>query len=359
MGSDDRALVVGITDYPELDNLEGAERDAEAFYAWVTSLDGGGVPADHKHAKLIRSSDYTPRPFANALAAAPTESVIMQFFDGLQDEAQAKADKGEDNRLGRRLYLYFAGHGFAPTFEDSALLMANATRVRVGYHIPGKAWADWFYRAGYFDEMILLMDCCRENYSRAPLNVPRFMDLTSPEPMDRGKRFYVFGTKWARLSRERAMPDGQVRGVFTTALLQGLRNAADANGNVTASGLSSWLYQNMRFFLDPADLESADIAKEPDIFGPNQPGQDFVLVNVPAPNFPVTVTYPPEAKGKKLNIRGAKFEVLDSRITDGTPCNFELPRGGYLAELIGAESQAFEVKGVNPPGGDGATHVGF
>lgn len=359
MAAEDWALVVGIREYPELDPLEGTEVDATGFYDWVTAADGGAVPQNQ--ARLILSSKYPDRPFKNATAAQPTTAAIIGFFDELQDIAQQKANNGEKDRIGRRLYLYFAGHGFAPKTDDAAILMANATRVRVGHHIPGRPWADWFYKSGYFDEILLFMDCCRENYPKAPLNVPAFIDVTSIESMDRGKRFYAFGTKWARLSRERKMSDGKVRGVFTTALLAGLRHAGDpATGNVTAMGLASWLYSNMKSFLDPDDLQNTEIATEPDIFAPNKLGEDFVIVNVPPLTFPVRITVPEAAAGKTLNVRDSKFKVVSSAAANGV-FDLRLARGGYLAEVVGGpESQPFEVTGLGASaGGDGVTHVKF
>jgi hypothetical protein len=75
--------------------------------------------------------------------------------DHPDDAAWAEDGAGEAHGdgavVGRRLYLYFAGHGFAPTDTETALLMANATRTRGGHHIPGRSYAEWFYRAGYFN----------------------------------------------------------------------------------------------------------------------------------------------------------------------------------------------------------------
>src|SRR5215218_7008866 len=115
--------------------------------------------------------------------------------------------------VGERLYLYFSGHGFEPVAEEAVLLMANATRRRLNYHVPGRVVANAFYRSGFFKEVILLMDCCRDSYPSAHLNVPPFITTTAAEAALDGKRFFGFGTKWSRKSRERVF--GNVtRGVF-------------------------------------------------------------------------------------------------------------------------------------------------
>jgi hypothetical protein len=349
MGAEDRALVVGISVYPGLDNLEGTELDAKNFYDWVVDPEGGAVPPTQ--ATLIRSSDFGP-PFPSVVKAAPTTSAVTDYFDALQEEAQQKSAKGESDRLGRRLYLYFAGHGFAPSIDDAAILMANATPIRVGHHVPGKPWADWLYKAGYFDELLLFMDCCRENYPKAPLNLPPFIDLNSADAVDRGKRFYVFATKWARLSRERKMQDGQSHGVFTTALLAGLRQAADQNGRVTALGLRSWLFNNMKSFFDPSEPDNGEVSKEPDIFAPSDPAKDFVIATVKPLKFKVRVALEAEDAGKKVQVRDSKFKIVDSATAAPPAWEIELPRGPYLAELVGTEKTAtFEVDGVGAAAG--------
>src|SRR5262249_3248208 len=157
-------------------------------------------------------------------------------------------------RVGRRLYLYFSGHGCAPRFEEAAVLMANATRRRV-YHLTGMPCADWFYRSGYFEEVVLLMDCCRGRYEKGGTYIPPWVDLTRPEVVDRSQRFYGLAAEWSRLARERVLPGGESRSVFTMALLAGLRGAAydpatqftdPATGKrmarVTAASLKNYLY---------------------------------------------------------------------------------------------------------------------
>ena len=70
MGKNDWAIVVGIDTYfdPNLPSLKGPANDAQAFYDWVTSPEGGAVPAgkgsEKKQAFLIQSSEFHP-PFAS------------------------------------------------------------------------------------------------------------------------------------------------------------------------------------------------------------------------------------------------------------------------------------------------------
>jgi hypothetical protein len=331
MANDDWAIVVGIRCYPDLGDLNGPENDAKAFHNWLISPNGGALPQEH--VKLILSSHYNP-PFASASEAEPTTARVERAFDELDDIAKDNQDKGNGLRVGRRLYLYFAGHGCEPKAEEAVLLMANATKRRAGYHIPGKPYANWFYRAGYFDEVVLLMDCCREKYPSAPLNIPPYIDLTAPDAAERGRRFYGFGTKWGRLSRERAVAEGIVRGVFTTALLAGLEGAAcDPNGRITAASLGSYLRNGMKTFLAPEDLEDPEVPKEPDLFYAQDAGDTFVLATAPVPTFSVVIHLPAGSAGKTVEILGPNLQPIVSTTAVLPVLQMDLARGKYVVQI--------------------------
>ena len=342
----DWAIVIGIWDYPDLGDLAGPEHDAQAFAEWVQSPVGGGVPADHL--RMISSSKFASAAIARD--AKPTDAEVQALFDELDDIAQGNRERGEGQRVGRRLYLYMAGHGCAPLLDESVLLMANATRRRAGYHIPGKPWANWFYRAGYFDELLLFMDCCRESYPQAPLNVPAYIDVTAPDAVDRGRRFFAFGTKWSRLSRERPMADGVVRGVFTAALLEGLKGAAaEPDGRVTAGSLAGYLLTGMQRFLSPDDLADPEIPKAPDIELHPAVDPGFVIVTVPPPQA-VAPAPTPAAGQPRLTVRtgdaATEIFVIDDQlhvVAQGAgELERALPPGSYLVKVRAGEATAEE-----------------
>lgn len=341
MAEEDWAVVVGIKNYPELSDLDGPENDARDFYEWLTSPTGGAVP---KHqAQLIVSPNP---PAGKATLARPTAEQIQEAFDHLDDIANKE---GGDGRVGRRLYLYFSGHGFAPDFEQAALLMANATQKRTGLHILGKPYADWFFRSGYFREVVLFMDCCQEKYSKTVPRPIHFNEVTDPEAIDEGKRFYGFATKWSRLAQERVMEDGKVHGVFTTALLTALRGAAaDNNHNITATSLGDWLYNNMRKFISEDALKNNEISKDPDLQYEKNPNKTFIFTTVTTvPKFNVNIHVPAASAAKKLRVRDDKFKVVHSVDAVSPLTTLSLPRGLYLAEIAEDElEQNFEVTGL-------------
>lgn len=361
MNPDDYAIIIGLGRYPGLTNLEGPENDARAFCQWVVSPDGGGVPNDAQHVQCILSSNYNPGSF-EVWDALPIVSQIESVFRKLHAVHLQNIDKKGTPRIGRRLYIYMAGHGIAPSSSgevnqyESALLMANVSPFSFGptFQIPGAYTATWFGLNDCFEEIFLFMDCCRGVEWVPGINafLPAQGDST------KAKRCYAFSTKWSQNAREKPMPDeaGNVRGIFTKTLLMGLSGgAAHANpanpkeGVITVSSLKSFLYANMekvanQFSVNGAahangnlDLSDEEEVQEPDIdYWPRKnEGRDIVLKTLPTlPKFPVTVR-PPAGKppGRvriytHLNNEMTRVERNNSLSKDW---EIRLPRGLYLA----------------------------
>jgi hypothetical protein len=348
MAARDWALVVGVTKYPDpaFDPLKGPEADATDFYAWVTSKDGGGVPL--KQAKLIVSSQF--KKSASPIDAQPAAEAVTKFFEALDVRAQENDKNGKGLVAGRRLYIYFSGHGFAPSDTETALLMANAAKNRLKHHIPGREWANLFYRSGYFEEVMLFMDCCRNILPQTIPNPPSVSVRNNPQAIKKGRRFYAFATEWGAESRERVIGKGKSRGVFSMALMEGLRGrACEAGTNrVTAKSLRSYLFNNMKDYLGEADLRNPDIPKEPEI-EPSQKALDFTIVDVknPPKGSVVRVLLSPKLAGLTINIRSGQDVVATGKATPPA-WKRELPRGLYLAEVVGGPKAAkpFEVRGA-------------
>lgn len=351
MGEEDWAIVVGLTHYPGLTTLGGPERDAQEFYRWVTKPEvegGGGVPT--AQAKLILTSNFPAA--VDAKTAEPTVQAIYVELENLQDIALANDDKQLGLRTGRRLYLFFAGHGCAPAFGESALLMANATRLRPGHHIPGRRVANWFLVAGYFEEVILLMDCCRERFTNLGLALPPFIDQQNLEAFAESKRFFGFGTKWSSKSRERKF-NGEVRGVFTVALLEALKGAAaEPDGRITVDSLGTWLYNSMRTFLAPEDLEDPEIPKEPDLDWDKSPkGRDLVIARTKPKTSQLIVRFPDAWSGTTARVlAGGDFsQKAETTIQAGVDWVVPLEKGIYLVLVDNqSEHRKIEIAGSDP-----------
>jgi Caspase domain len=352
MNDKDYAVIVGIKSYPDFDAdgpLEGPENDALAFRDWLISPTGGNVPNDEEHIALIVSSNYNP-PAKTAEDAKPMVADVQSAFERLQNKAEENEKNNKGLKVGRRLYIYMAGHGFAPRDDQTALLMANAKRNRTGaiYHILGQYTADWFFKAKYFEEVILLMDCCRELHPVMGLNMS-FSESLAPGAVDKVKRFYGYATKWSRLSREKNI-DGVRRGIFTTTLIKALEGGAvDADtGELSARSLSDYLYTNMEELLTPAEKKNPDIPKEPEIDYYPKKGNGFVLMSVPIPTFRVTISVPPAAVGKEAQILDGKdFTQVEHAAAAPDSWVVNLKRGKYLALIIDAGlKKVIEVAGT-------------
>jgi hypothetical protein len=345
----DRALVVGINRYPGISILQGAENDAQDFYEWVIDKDGGGV--DTANARLITSSGN------NLISnARPVKEEVEQFFIEIDAIAVDNNNQNLGLKAGRRLWLFFSGHGFAPSLDQSAVLMANATS-RIRLNIAAKMWADRLCEGGWFDEVLLFQDACRQAITNADLQPPFLLKQTGGQQ----RRFYAFSAKNRKLSKEIPVVGGKVRGVFAFTLMEGLRGGAvDANtGSVTTAQLKAYLQDNMQRLLSAADLQNDDIAKEPEVFDPDP----FVIV--PAKDGRAAVAFPVKliVANPPAHIEDAGFEIVKQQepATNGAwggNWEFCLPRGMYKAVAQGGGQALFEVTGaILPDGSQAVTSV--
>src|SRR5215469_9037175 len=81
VAADDRAIVVGISRYPDLGDLAGSENDARAFDEWLKSETGGEVPKNN--VRLILSSHFPKE--TEARHAKPTVQALEEALDELYD----------------------------------------------------------------------------------------------------------------------------------------------------------------------------------------------------------------------------------------------------------------------------------
>lgn len=259
MAADDYAVVVGISYYPDEDlgELKGPENDARCFYEWLIDPQGGAIPP--QQATCILSSEY--ERVVQRRGARPIAQDINDAFEHL-------IEQGDNNggKAGRRLYIFLAGHGFSPVLEEAALLMANAGTGYMGYHIPGRRYALWFIAAALFDEVILLMDCCRDDYPFVPVSPPPWEERHS-EAAYKVRHLYGFATDWSRKSRERTIPDvGEVRGLFTWSLLKGLKgDARDEQGCITGLGLKKYIHNFMPTLISSDEYQRPNFEGDEDI----------------------------------------------------------------------------------------------
>ena len=236
MANDDYAVIVGIDDYipPTFNPLQGAKNDATDFLAWVKSPTGGDVPASHVD-PYVKLSAISPR--------GPRLSDLYELIEAIMAQPPLRA---ENTQIGRRLYLFFAGHGLSDgDIDEGHLVTAEAGRVMVPT-LPGRYSANVFAAAALFEEIVLFMDCCRvpRLTLKAPGTIPAAV-LEDADAAGKARRFYVFATPYGQVARE-AVHGGTMHGIFSRVLIDGLRGAAtDNKGEITTSSLRRHLEERL------------------------------------------------------------------------------------------------------------------
>lgn len=232
--ADDYAILVAIQVYPGIAHLGGPENDARDLYDWLVDPDGGDLPATN--IQTIYSSQYYPDG-----ASAVADSV--DIYEASPDETEFKKalnqwlkDPNGDwkKRVGRRLYLFFAGHGFtAGSLTDPALYTAQA-QPGDNAHIAVERYMGRLKNAGFFDEIILLLDCCQDVLKATGVTEPTW----NPPDRQMNARVQVvelFGAPRGQRAFEAADAGGAVRGYVTSVFMDALRTAeAEPDGFVQA-----------------------------------------------------------------------------------------------------------------------------
>jgi hypothetical protein len=246
------AILLAINSYPGLTDLQGPELDADEFRAWLEAPDGGNVPL--ANIDVIKSSQFPPDP--DPYKAQPAETAFRAALQRLL--FNGNAFKG---RVGERLYLFFAGHGFASRqLNEAALYSAQATKVDPD-HIAGKRYATRIVNSAAFDEVILIMDCCRDVDLSDSIRDPT-MKIPDRQALAANVRVLeAYAAGRGQQARERAFPaDGKVRGVFTHALVDALRNAGgNEEGKLTGTLLKAYIHDRWPSLFDDAATYDAHI----------------------------------------------------------------------------------------------------
>jgi hypothetical protein len=348
MNTEDYAIIVGIASYPgfgrtetEPRNLQGPDNDALAVYDWIVSPVGGDVAPGN--VTLIRSGAFAPP--SDVISARPAKQQITDAFERLDSLAQQNDQAGLGLRVGRRLYLYMSGHGFAPRRKEAAVFVANATRTRT-HHVFATRWLEWFANAEYFDELVLWMDCCMvfDLTVVAETAGYRILQGTSVKKM-----FSAYAARYPQQAVERLMPDdNKVHGVFTYTLLKGLREASEnpVTGEVTSASLKSYLYRNMKTYMTDEQRSDPSVSQDPD-FGFDDP---IVFCQATTTALTeVTLAFPSVAEGRTFRVvTGAPATEIASGTVQHGAGRTRLPSGLYFVKVDGlALSSGFEVAGAS------------
>lgn len=301
---DDWAIVAGINFYPGLRNLQGPVLDAAAFRAWAQ--DTGYVPD-----RQLLSVPAPQQPPDSPDNAQPSVDEFSRRFKTLIREAARK----KDHYLGRRLYLFFSGHGIVaakteqPNFNEAMLLPATAEPMFLSIHVALRSWAEWFRGLGIFDEVFLIADCCRDMddlVAPVPITVPGWR-----RERGEGRQFYVFSTKFDSKSWEQALGNPpRIRGVLSYVVTEALRNPKLYNNQkeLTATALEAHIYK---------EVPNLSNKQEPVVEYPHKPGDELIIAKwVERKKQTVRITFVPPVQGVTADIfaGGAMQMPFDSHV---------------------------------------------
>ncbi|NQD92938.1 hypothetical protein HP532_09785 [Pseudomonas sp. CrR25] len=276
----DYAIVVGIDTYADTEFLEplaGPKHDIQNFVEWLKSPQGGNVPEENIAPYLLVSDE---------LGQKPKSGDFVEIIGKLLALAPG------DQRIGRRLYMFLAGHGVAADLDDTGLLTVEATEDAPTY-VEGRRYANLFRGRAVFEEVVLVMDCCRDFDGELPPPVFPFKRKLDTGGASKVKRFYAYATGFGKAAREKEFA-GKVSGVFSHVLLAGLNGGAiDGEGRITGPSLERYLRKRLKDALPPGVEQPPDIRSDPDlVFGDGYPpATASVTVSTSVPHHRFSVLY--------------------------------------------------------------------
>jgi len=246
MNAKDFAVVVGINSYQDktaFKDLEGPANDAAELIAWLKDPNGGGIPDENIDPYVRLSGPGRDRPTSGDIVG-----LLRDLFT---------RDRAEDQPIGRRLYVFLAGHGFTNSVALS-LLHAVETRRAAPAFVSGTQWLDCFQERALFDELVLCMDCCRDyEPTFDPPGRPCTNQLDSAG--NAVKRLYLLATGIGKGAYE-ADFNGTVHGYFSRALIDALRDdAIDGDGRMTAANVANAVREK----LEPAAAAGLNLFPDP------------------------------------------------------------------------------------------------
>ena len=230
MAERDYALIFALDKYGDTEKwrtLKGAINDADRFNRWL--LGPAAVPKTHIIEEVGDDSGTRPQ----------LSDLMAKVMDLLRAQPSGA-------RIGRRLYIFLAGHGVEAIDQArlETLLVTAESRDNWVQGFPGNLAMSHFRLEARFEEIILFMDCCRtmSAEARPSWNIP-----TTPDALAKSVRWgSALAAQLFTDVRERKV-SGKMQGIFTSALMDGLEGKAkDGEGRITTESLSSYLYETLK-----------------------------------------------------------------------------------------------------------------
>lgn len=290
--NDHCALVVGIGRYSEYTMLNSPAEDASKFCQWLLSK-GQLDPAN------IELVD-TPED------GRPGNDDIV--------DALSRLGARMGQRRASRLYFYYAGHGLGPSFNDVAIVPANAGIDMIEYRCLGmNQCLEFFLGTGLFDELVVFMDCCRDKQCIKTIGLP-FPIKKVEGAKDEGVNYFtMMGSNHGGKSfevRSVQIDDRKYRGLMTAALLEGLNGAPgaiDASNQVTAASLAHFVAKRVEALANDEKLPQA-------VDKPKPPEREIVFLTLKPDEIPtITMRLRVGAETANVTIMVQNLLTMDTR----------------------------------------------
>lgn len=312
----DYALVVGIKRYPDLKDLQGPVQDAEDFLTWVTGP--GAVPAANVQAIF---SDTPPKP-----GDRPVLEEIDRAFDVLFKRASKKP--------ARRLYAYFAGHGCSAEPDHLAFLMANASMDYLNRAMNAPEYHRGLAKRPVFKEQVMFYDCCRNYDKRIRGRQPEWTDDAPAAGADDIKQFVMYAAAFTQFANEKVIDYSERRGLFTKALLEGLKGEAPTRVGgkwvVTTGSLVPYVTNRLQ------ELAKQFQLRQKPSLGPGT-SDDLILAEVQPKLQTVMLTGVPD--GTVVIVCDDRLKEIMRGIVQGGAVRFDLAFATYQFKVAGDETR--------------------
>lgn len=218
------------------------------------------------------------------------------------------------------------------------MLMAGASMERPNSNLGMRLYRQLFRETGLFDEVVFILDCCRDSFKDAvPATPPWKRPLA---PLGAVVDFVVLAAAYGEKAIEGTEDEvNQRRGLLTRAILEGLQKpeATDAQGRITASTLKEYVLKSVPEFAIALNKTDKKLQQQPEIIAPNT---ELIFATFPAEKLPklrVHIIASPGLTGDLLLRHGTDMHIIEQRPVDlataGQPWEIELLRNSsYLVQ---------------------------
>ncbi|MFN9560099.1 MAG: SUMF1/EgtB/PvdO family nonheme iron enzyme [Dolichospermum sp.] len=195
------AISIGINQYDNLQALNFAKRDAEAMAAWF-----------REEAKFDQVFLFTEdSPAINTSPPIPTQPTFGGLRGFLRRQFEQPLLEPEDN-----LWFFFAGHGMRHADKDY-LMLADSDPGDIEHTAISVEYITERLRRSRADNVVLLLDACREESSRSGLGIGE-------------EKHQGVITFYSCAANQKSWEIAELQhGSFTHTLLTGLRLHGEAN----------------------------------------------------------------------------------------------------------------------------------